>query len=426
MKIHFIGIGGIGLSGIARLLKSYGHTISGSDISSTALTAQLQKEGIKVTIPHSAKAIDTQDLVIYTAVVKEDNPELVEAKRRGIKVISRREALSLIVSDKKVYSVCGAHGKSTTSAILASILKDANALIGAESKEFNSNCRVTESNLLVFEADESDGSFLNSNPYCSVVTNTEPEHMEFYNYDYSLFYSSYQKFIDMASKQVLCADDNFLSKQRGEKVSIEDISNIRYQLIDNLPKTTFHYLGEEFEVYGFGEHIVIDTALAIRSAMNELSLSEIKENLKSYRGIKKRFDILQNSDNFVLIDDYGHHPTEIKATLQSAKMFSKLKGIEEIIAIWQPHKYSRTLDNLEQFVECFEGVDRLIILPVWSAGEEKVDIDFKTIFDKYNPTFVERVSGYENRIEVGADVIDEGLVIGFGAGDITYQLRGVK
>ena len=160
MKIHFIGIGGIGLSGIARLLKSYGHEITGSDIFKTSLTDKLQKEGIKITIPHSKDAITNQDLIIYTAVIKQDNPELVEARKKGIKTISRREALSLVVSNKKVYSICGAHGKSTTSAILASILKDSNALIGAESKDFNSNCRVTKSDILVFEADESDGSFV--------------------------------------------------------------------------------------------------------------------------------------------------------------------------------------------------------------------------------------------------------------------------
>jgi UDP-N-acetylmuramate--alanine ligase len=215
LKIHFIGIGGIGLSAIARLLKSYGHEISGSDIAKTTLTKKLEQEGIKVTIPHSSDAIDNQDLVIYSAVIKENNPEIIEAKKRGIKTLSRREALQMVVNDKKVYAVCGAHGKSTTSAILASILKEANALIGAESKEFNSNARINKnSNLLVFEADESDGSFVDSNPYCAIVTNTEPEHMEFYNYDYKLFYSHYQKFLDKAKIKVVCSDDEFLSIQK--------------------------------------------------------------------------------------------------------------------------------------------------------------------------------------------------------------------
>jgi UDP-N-acetylmuramate--alanine ligase len=423
MKIHFVGIGGIGLSGIARLLKSYGHEITGSDIFKTSLTDKLQKEGIKITIPHSKDAITNQDLVIYTAVAKPNNPELVEARNKGIKTISRREALSLVVSNKKVYSICGAHGKSTTSAILASILKDSNALIGAESKDFHSNCRVTKSDVLVFEADESDGSFVDSNPYCAIVTNAEPEHMEFYNYDYQLFYQHYSDFINKAQKKVLCKDDKFLESQKGDKISINDISEIRYKVIDNLPKTTFRFLGEEFEVYGFGEHIVLDTALAIKSALNELSLEEIKQNLKNYKGIKKRFDILQNSENFVIIDDYGHHPTEIKATLKSAKMLAKLKNIDKVIAIWQPHKYSRTIDNLEGFIECFEGVDELVILPVWSAGESQKEINFETLFKKYNPIFANKIETNKNCVKISHRVLNKGLIIGFGAGDITYQLR---
>jgi len=429
VKIHFVGIGGIGLSAIARLLKSYGHEISGSDIANTTLTKKLQEEGIKVTVPHSKDAINNQDLVIFTAVAKKNNPELIEAKKRGIKTISRREALQMVVNDKKVYSVCGAHGKSTTSAILASILRDTNALIGAESKDFNSNARINKnSNILVFESDESDGSFVDSNPYCAIVTNAEPEHMEFYNYDYDLFYEHYKKFLDEATNKVVCSDDEFLKNQNADKVSINDISEIEYKLIDNLPYMSFKFMNETFEVYGFGEHIVLDASLAIKAALNELPLEEIKENLKNYRGIKKRFDILQNYENFVIIDDYAHHPTEIKATINSAKKFANLKNIDKITAIWQPHKYSRTIDNLNSFVECFDGVDELIILPVWSAGEEKRDIDFETLFKKYNPIFADNIKTTDKQLQIIKDnklikIIKNDLNIGFGAGDITYQLR---
>ena len=430
MKIHFVGIGGIGLSGIARLLKSYGHEISGSDITQTTLIKKLRDEGIEITIPHSSSAINNQNLVIYTAVAKANNPELIEARKKGIRTISRREALEMVVNDKKVYAVCGAHGKSTTSAILASILRDANALIGAESKDFNSNVRINKnSNILVFEADESDGSFVDSNPYCAIVTNSEPEHMEFYNYDYNLFYNHYQRFLDEANVRVVCKDDEFLSKQNADGISINDISEIKYKLIDNLPFMSFKFMGETFEVYGFGEHISLDASLAIKAAMNELSIKDIKNSLKNYKGIKKRFDILQNYDNFVIIDDYAHHPTEIKATLNSAKKFSNLKNIDKITTIWQPHKYSRTIDNLDAFCECFKGVDELIILPVWSAGEDKRDIDFKNLFKKYNPIFANAIKTTTKKLEIIKNnkvikTINNGLIIGFGAGDITYQLRG--
>ena len=432
-KIHFIGVGGIGLSAIARYLNQKGFNVQGSDIKNTALLEKLRKEGIKVFIPQKEENItDDIDTIIYTAVAKENNPERVGAKKKNIKTYSRREFLPILLKDKKVISVCGAHGKSTTTAILSSILDDANALIGAESKEFNSNARVSESELMVFEADESDGSFIDSNPFIAVVTNTEPEHMEFYNHNLDKFYSHYEEFLKKAKIRVVNGDDDFIKKLDlpMKKVFIKEAKNIRYEIRDNQPKTIFEYKGYEFEVYGFGEHLVLDALLAIEAANEFMSLEKISKNIKNYKGIKKRFDILQNEENFTLIDDYGHHPTEIKATLNSAKLFAKLNGIDKIIAIWQPHKYSRTIDNLDGFIKCFEGVDELVILPVWAAGEEKVDIDFKKHFKKYNPIFANRIISKSKNImlidEFGNVIknYDKGLIIGFGAGDITYQLRG--
>ena len=429
MKIHFTGIGGIGLSAIARYLKADGFEISGSDIYKTPLTEKLQKEGIEVFIPQKKENIkDDIDTVVYTAVVKKDNPEIIEAKSKNIKTLSRREFLPFLLNDKKVISVCGAHGKSTTTAILASILKDFSALIGAESKEFNSNARYKKSEYIVFEADESDGSFIDSNPYIAVVTNTEPEHMEFYNHNLDKFYAHYEEFLKKSKIRVVNGDDKFIQKLNipMKKVYLKDAKNIRFELRDNKPKTVFEYEGHEFEVYGFGEHLVIDTLLAIESAREFISLDEIAKNLKNYQGIKKRFDILKHSENYILIDDYGHHPTEIKATLKAAREFAKLNNIDKITAIWQPHKYSRTIDNLEGFVECFEEVDELIILPVWSAGEEKVEIDFVTHFEKYNPIFANNIFIHKNKIILNNKQqikINKQLIIGFGAGDITYQLR---
>jgi UDP-N-acetylmuramate--alanine ligase len=431
MKIHFIGIGGIGLSAIARVLKSEGHIISGSDLHQTTLTNKLQKEGIEITIPHNSSAIKDQDLIIYSAVIKESNVERVEAKKRGIKTISRRETLKFFLGNKKVYSVCGAHGKSTTTAMLASVFKDANAIIGAESKEFGSNARVTNSECLVFEADESDGSFVDSHPYCAIVTNSEPEHMEYYNYDYDLFYNHYERFLSIAKCRVISEDDEYLNNlsMDSKKVSINNAKNIKYEIIDKNPKTTFEYKGHKFEVYGFGEHIVLDALMVIEAASFEMDLEEISNNLKNFKGIKKRFDILQNENSFVVIDDYAHHPTEIKATLHSAKTFAMLNGNDKIIAIWQPHKYSRTVDNLKEFIECFDGVDELIILPVWSAGEEKREIKFEALFKQYNLKFADKVKTENGKVSLlkNDEVFEEitgDLVIGFGAGDITYQLRG--
>ena len=432
-NVHFIGIGGIGLSAIARFLNKNGFSVSGSDIKETKLTKTLKNEGINVFIPQKEENItENLDFIIYTAVAKENNPERVAAKKKGIKTYSRREFLPHLVKDKKVISICGAHGKSTTTAILASILKNANALIGAESKDFNSNARVSDSDLMVFEADESDGSFVDSNPFVAVVTNTEPEHMEFYNHDLDKFYAHYKEFLEKAKIKIANGDDEFIKKLDMDikKVFLKDAKNIKYEIRNKEPKTVFTYKNYEFEVYGFGEHLVLDALLAIETASEFISLEEIVKNIKTYKGIKKRFDILQNENDFILIDDYGHHPTEIKATLHSAKLFAMLNGIDKITAIWQPHKYSRTIDNLDGFIECFEGVDELVILPVWSAGEEEVEIDFKKHFSKYNPIFAKRLISKRNNImltDENDNIIksyDKGLIIGFGAGDITYQLRG--
>jgi len=423
LKIHFIGIGGIGLSALGRFLSHFGHEVSGSDITNTFITKKLAKENIKVNVPHNKNNINDHDLVVYSAVIKPDNVELQEALKKGIKTLPRRDALSYILSDKKVYSVCGAHGKSTTTAILASILKSS-ALIGAESKEFGSNVNFSEtkSDLVAFEADESDGSFLNSNPYCAIVTNAEPEHMEYYKYDFEKFYASYHKFLESAKIRVINAEDPYLSTVLLECVKLypsKDITNVRYEAVDGEPTTFFNLkdLGE-FQVWGFGHHIAIDASLAVLAALHEMDLETIRKNIKNFKGIKKRFDVIRRESNFTLIDDYAHHPTEIEATLKSAMLYAKLNELKSVTAIWQPHKYSRTVDNLERFVECFDGVDKLVILPVWSAGEKKVVLDFKNIFKKYNPVICKDFRSAKKMIG-----LDSGLVIGFGAGDITYQLR---
>jgi UDP-N-acetylmuramate--alanine ligase len=290
---------------------------------------------------------------------------------------------------------------------------------------------------MLFEADESDGSFINSNPHCAIVINAEPEHMEYYDYNYDRFYDSYKRFINSASCKVLNAEDPFLQTLI-ESVDAEwlypstDISEIEYILIEDEPYTSFKLrdLGT-FKVWGFGKHIALDAALAILAANHEMDIEDIRENLLTFKGIKKRFDIVGAEKDAVIIDDYGHHPTEIKATFESVKEYAKLKDFKKITAIWQPHKYSRTLDNLDAFINCFDGVDELIILPVWAAGETTRDIDFQEKFKRYNLTMADSIKRSKNQItliknEHDIKKIDTGLIIGFGAGDITYQIRGTQ
>ena len=435
MKIHFIGIGGIGLSALAKFLVNDGHKISGSDIKQTEITNDLATNfDAKITIPHHEDAVEGVDRVIYSAAVRPNNPEYQKAQELGIELLSRKESLKSILGEKEVYAVGGAHGKSTTSAMLASLLPESNALIGAIAKEFGSNVRNYPNDKVVFEADESDESFLNSNPTLAIVTNVEPEHMEYYEYDEERFYNAYRNFLSLAKVRVINAEDEFLSSLEIESIKLypsKDIKNIEFVLVDGEPHTRFELLDlGAFEVFGFGNHIALDAALAIIAAL-ELGedLEALRENLLKYKGIKKRFDIVQNREECVVIDDYGHHPTEIKVTMESLQIYKSLRDFTKLNVIWQPHKYSRTMDNLQAFVECFEGVDELVILPIWAAGEIEVDIDLKGAFSRYKLLIADSVTQEDGIVKILKDghVIreySEGLVTAFGAGDITYQIRG--
>ena len=431
-KVHFIGIGGIGISAIARFLHEKGHKISGSDIKESKTTIELKDEGIEVITPHCKEAIKDQDFVVYSAAIKEDNIELVEARNKGIKCFSRKEILPYVLEDKCVFAVAGAHGKSTTSAMLASLI-EGSVIIGAISKQFGSNMRYAKSDNVVFEADESDSSFLNSNPYLAIVTNAEPEHMEHYDYDLAKFYAAYKGFLERAKVRVINAEDEFLSTLKLDAIRLypsTDITELTMVVRDYQPYTSFNLknLGK-FEAFGMGEHIAIDASLAILAAMHETPLKDIRENLLNFKGIKKRFDILSANKNFVLIDDYAHHPTEIKATLKSVFEYAKILGINSVTAIFQPHRYTRLSTNLPGFKECFKGVDELVILPVYAAGENPIEVDMKSEFSEYNPIFTDKVERVEEGIEFTDEFgvknrLSDGIVVGFGAGDISVQLRG--
>ncbi|MGI0406157.1 UDP-N-acetylmuramate--L-alanine ligase [Helicobacter himalayensis] len=433
MRIHFIGIGGIGISGLARFLLAQGAEISGSDIAESSSVKMLKKLGVPITIPHSRECITNQDLVIHSAIIKPDNIEILRARELGIEVFSRAQALEFILKDKRVFSVCGAHGKSTTSAMLASIFPDFGAIIGADSKEFGSNVRALACESLIFEADESDKSFLNSNPYYAIIPNAEPEHMETYNNDLEEFYSAYRAFLHKAKKRVVSDSDAFLANCNLPCVRLDpakDITDISYFLRDNEPCTRFTLRDfGEFEVYGFGEHIALNASLAILCALDfGKGAEEIRHNLAQFRGIKKRFDILTHGD-CVIIDDYAHHPTEITATLKSVQIYKNLSGQNYVSVIFQPHKYSRLLHNLESFKRCFDGLcDELVILPIWRAGEEPLDIDLHKEFAHLNPLFASHIKRDGDSLllfdkERVLKRLDSGIIIGLGAGDITYQLR---
>ena len=425
-KIHFIGIGGIGISALARFLKEKGYKISGSDLKESKITNKLKSEGVEVFIPHNENNVLDKDLVIYSAAIKEENPEFKKAKQLNIKCLSRKEALPLILKDKKVFAVAGAHGKSTTSSILASLLDESSVIIGAILKEFGSNMIYKESENLVFEADESDSSFLNSNPHLAIVTNVEAEHLDHYKNDLSNLHKAYYDFLKSSKIRVINAEDDFLKNIDLECIKLypsKDIKDFKMIVEDYKPKTVFKLKDYgEFEIFGMGYHLALDASLAILAVLNYKSLDEIKTKIKNYQGIKKRFDILYADDDLAIIDDYGHHPTEIKATLKAAKEYAKLAGYDKITAIFEPHRYTRLASNLNAFVDAFSEVDELNILPVYSAGEEKIDIDLKHYFP--NAVFIDDIKR-EGKFLVSnkGKLYDKGLIIGFGAGDISTKLR---
>ncbi|TBR81138.1 UDP-N-acetylmuramate--L-alanine ligase [Campylobacter novaezeelandiae] len=425
-KIHFIGIGGIGISALARFLKEKGFKISGSDLKESKITKELENEGVCVSIPHNKENIIGKDLVIYSAAIKEENPEFKHAKELGIKTLSRKEALPLILQDKRVFAVAGAHGKSTTSSILASLIPNSSVIIGAILKEFGSNMIYKESENLIFEADESDSSFLNSNPHLAIVTNVEAEHLDHYGNEISKLHHAYTSFLENAKIRVINAEDEFLKDYKGEALRLypsKDIKNCVMEIENFRPKTSFELknLGR-FSVFGMGYHLAIDASLAILAALNYENIEQIRLNLKKYQGIKKRFDILYADEDLALIDDYGHHPTEIKATLNAAREYAKLAGYKKITAIFEPHRYTRLAANLKEFVLAFDDIDELVILPVYAAGEEKIEIDLKKYFDK--ALFINDIKR-EGKFLVTdkGRVFDKGLIIGFGAGDISNKLR---
>lgn len=456
LKVHFIGIGGIGVSGLARFLKAQGAIVSGSDIKDTSITQTLRNEDIEINIPHAKEVIANKDLIIHSAIIKDSNIEIMEAKKLGKQILSRKEALKILLSKKKVLSICAAHGKSSTSAILAAILSNSGAIIGAISKEFQSNVRVSKDDLLVFEADESDKSFLNSNPYKSIVINAEAEHLESYDNDFMKLQDAYLTFMQLSSYVVLNMQcevlqnlyKRLLASNNPPNITClypeQDIKNVNYEIRNSLPYTTFtlRNLGS-FSIYGIGYHNALNASMAILAALDLLPLESIRTNLLAFRGIKKRFDILQHLQENApcIIDDYAHHPTEIIATLEATKKYAKLlqdkkildkdsKNNYNIAAIFQPHKYSRLRDNLEAFCNCFKDCDRLIILPVWAAGEEKIDFDFAKLFSKYKPIFAHKIKRDGTRLLLLdsknniIETLDRGIIVGLGAGDITYQLRG--
>jgi len=439
MHYHLVGIGGIGMSAIAQLLLSCKETVSGSDIKESRATQALKKLGAAIFIGHAAQNIRGADLVIYSSAVKEDNPEIVEAKARGISIIKRAQALAELMKDKLVIAVTGSHGKTTTTSLVAYLLLEAGlsptVAVGGIVKNINSNACLGNGKFFVAEADESDGSFLYYHPKYSIVTNIDREHLDFYkNFENALLaYRDFLNHTQIDGCLFCCADDANL------KTLLKDYKN-RYVLF-GLDKNTGFYpknivvkdLSSEFDVFckdkfigrfylALGGRHNISNALSVIALSMELKidLAVTKKILAGYQGAKRRLEIKFKDEKYLLIDDYAHHPTEIKATLSAVQ---NLK-YNRLIAVFQPHRYSRTLILADDFARSFDLVDKLVLTDIYSAGEPVLaGVDNEFLCRKIKDHSPQKSVDYLKKEEIVRYILKEikpgDLVITLGAGDIT-------
>ena len=424
-KIYFIGISGIGMSGLAKIMCEQGYDVSGADLKRGYATEELENMGINVFIGHDEKNIEGIDLVVRSSAIKEDNPEYSKARRDGMKVIKRGELLALLMNKERGIAVAGTHGKTTTSSMLgaAMLSVDPTIVVGGIVPEIGSNAKTGRSGLFVAEADESDNSFLYLNSSDAIITNIEADHLENHG-SYENIEKSFVEFIGKTKDEVVANldCDNLKKVIAGvEKVTTYGINNkdahIRAENLRVADGMSCYdiWIGEEnlgeFILGVPGDHNISNSLPVVYLALKHgVEKQAIKEALKKFKGAKRRYDIVYN-DEIRIIDDYAHHPTEIKATLQAAKSVES----NRIISIFQPHRYSRLKFLLEEFKGVFEGSDEVILMPVFSAGEkDEFGVGLEDLV---------RVSGHKNiKIETEEDNIEK--LVTNGEENTTYLFMG--
>jgi len=386
-RIHLVGIGGAGMSGIARILKQMGKDITGSDLNSSEVTSHLESIGITVYNGHSSANLNKDtDLVVFSSAIPSSNPEVRKAFRLGIPVMRRGEMLACLVNSSQGIAVAGAHGKTTTTSMIAKVLEegglDPSFIIGAELQDSSFGAKLGGGEYFVAEADESDASFLQLNPYVAVVTNVEDDHLDFYR-SIDRLKDAFRQFISQVRAEgfaVLYHDDPFLRTLKGEFP--------RLVYYGTTPDADYHYSdlknngwGSSFAVHHHGKYLGtmalsipgyhnVLNALAATAVANELGVpfEVVKEALRCFKGAKRRLQLLGKVGGITIIDDYAHHPTEIAATIGAARQFHEGR----LTVVFQPHRYTRTKILQEQFGGAFKGVDQLIVTDIYSAGEKPI------------------------------------------------------
>lgn len=438
---HFIGIGGAGMSGLARVLHDRGVLVTGSDLKESRYARALAEAGVQVFIGHDAANLGTPEVVVISSAIPDSNPELVEARRRGLPVWPRARMLAEIAKEHVTLAVAGTHGKTTTSSMLASALdgmgEDPTFLIGGELNDMGANARCGAGRFCVVEADESDGSFLHLAPHVAVVTNVEADHLDHYG-SFEAILETFGDFIgkvDPSGSVVVCADDPRLvelarAKARASVVtygSAED-ADVR---CDGLATDG---LGHRFTVTLRGSETVkvrlavpgvhnVVNATGVLAAVWSLGLDVVaaSDALAKFTGVRRRFERVGEVAGVVVVDDYGHHPTEVKATLAAAKA----AGFGRVWVVFQPHRYTRTHVLGTEFGGAFSDADHVVLMDVYSAGETPIPgVSGKTVLDALlHAAPRSQVAYFPHRHDVGRYVCERvrpgDLVMTMGAGDVT-------
>ncbi|QLB43470.1 UDP-N-acetylmuramate--L-alanine ligase [Mannheimia pernigra] len=450
-QIHFIGIGGAGMSGIAEVLLNEGYQISGSDIAESTVTQRLSAAGAKVFIGHRAENIVNASVVVVSTAIDETNPEIIAAREVRIPVIRRAEMLAEIMRFRHGIAISGTHGKTTTTAMISMIYTEAKLdptfVNGGLVKSAGKNAHLGASRYLIAEADESDASFLHLQPMVSVVTNIEPDHMDTYGGDFEKMKDTYVRFLrnlPFYGLAVMCADDETVMEIApgvGRQVITYGFSEKADYRIEDYQQTGFqgHYTvicptDERIDVLLNvpGKHNALNATAALAVAKEEgIENKAILAALADFQGAGRRFDplgsFIRPNGKIMLVDDYGHHPTEVDVTIQAARQGWEGK---RVVMIFQPHRYSRTRDLFDEFVQVLSKVDALVLLDVYAAGESPiVGADSKALarsirnLGKVDPILV---SDTDQLGEVLDQIIQDGdLILAQGAGSVSRLSRGL-
>jgi UDP-N-acetylmuramate--alanine ligase len=437
--VHFVGIGGIGMSGIAEVLLNQGYKVSGSDLKASDITRRLQGLGATIFEGHRAENLVHSDVVVISSAVRKDNPEVITARQRKIPVIPRAEMLAELMRLKYAVAVAGSHGKTTTTSMVATVLSaaglDPTAVVGGKVNVLDSNAKLGKSELMVVEADESDGSFLHLHPSITVVTNIDPEHMDHYGTLDNLkdAFTAFCNRVPFYGLNVLCLDNpnvqSLLPRLEKRAVTYGSSHMADYRLEGiRLEGFTTRFeafrrdepLGE-FRVRMVGAHNALN-ALAVIAVAEEMDipLDVVRSALSEFGGVQRRFTVRGEVAGVTVVDDYGHHPTEVQATLAGARRaFGR-----RIVVAFQPHRYTRTHDLLKEFATSFNDADVVFVSSVYAAGEERIPgatgdalADAVRAHGHRDVTFVEKRTDLAKAL---LPRLREGdIVLTLGAGDIT-------